>query len=425
MYDVAIVGAGFAGRRTAIDLLDAGFVNLVVLEKEPAPRQAWRQDLTDRLRFGREVVASVFDEATETWLLRTRSGEQFESRTVVSARGPLHVTAIPNLPGQADFAGTTWHSAQWNTAAPVTTAGKRVALIGPDVARVLPRLASAAELTIFHKAPNLPRVNPQSRISWIRNRLLRRRRDPMPLPANAKLVTSDVDRITGRGVRTVDGAEHQADVIVYATGYKVSDAISDETFVGPRGVGLRALWRDGAEAFAGVSVHGLPNLFLVGGPYSDGDQRQHIADCLSLLRSSGSNRIEVRRSAQRSFVGSDWRGELSSAYEVAEGSGVQQHIYDGAAVLTVKGDRCPVAARLTGHLDPIDGKYHWQGTVSGAPAELPIGSAQLSVEDCCAPGRVVERTPWGSYAVAGVGPPPFRLDQTEIDAAPVPAAGPK
>ena len=414
MYDVAVIGAGFAGCRTAIELLHAGFTNLVLLEKEPAPRQAWRQDLTDRLRLDREVVTSVFDEPTESWLLRTASGEQYQARAVIAARGPLHVNVVPDFPGSADFAGATWHTAEWNNA--VTVAGKRVGVIGADVSRVLPRLASAAALSIFHKAPNLPRVEPESRIRLICDRLLRRRRDPMPLPSRTKLVVSDVERITRTGIRTADGTEHRADVIVYATGYATSDVISEETFLGPRGAGLRGLWRGGAEAYLGVSVHGLPNLFLVGGPYSEGDQKQHIAACLSLLRSTGANRIEVRRSAQRSFVDHGWCGEVSAAYEVSEETGVQEHIYDGAAVLTVEGDRCPVSARLTGHLDPIDGKYHWQGTVSGAPTDLPIGSAQVSVEDRCASGRLVERTPWGSYSVAGVGTPPFELEQFEIDA---------
>ena len=37
--------------------------------------------------------------------------------------------------------------------------------------------------------------------------------------------------------------------------------------------------------------------------------------------------------------------------------------YDGAATLTLAGACHPVRVRLAGHLDPIDGQYHWQGTV--------------------------------------------------------------
>ena len=38
-------------------------------------------------------------------------------------------------------------------------------------------------------------------------------------------------------------------------------------------------------------------------------------------------------------------------------------MYDGPATVQIGDDDRDVRVRLTGHLDPIDGHYHWQGTI--------------------------------------------------------------
>ncbi len=45
-------------------------------------------------------------------------------------------------------------------------------------------------------------------------------------------------------------------------------------------------------------------------------------------------------------------------------------IYDGPATVRIGDDERTVRVRLAGHVDPIDGRYHWQGTVFD---ELPGG----------------------------------------------------
>ena len=89
--------------------------------------------------------------------------------------------------------------------------------------------------------------------------------------------------------------------------------------------------------------------------------------------------------------------------------GVYDEVYDGPAVLICGDARHPVRVRLTGHIDPIDGKYHWQGTVFEAPQVA--GQVRLAVDGRSAPARITEQTPWGSYSIAGVGAPPFELVQ--------------
>lgn len=411
--DVAIIGAGFGGRRAAIELLDAGISNIVLLEKDDAAAQTWRQDLTDRLRLGREVITAVFDDSADEWLLSTRSGEQMRARIVIAAHGPFHVPELPAVPGREDFGGTVIHAA--DAGPDFDPAGKRIALIGAGVARAMPLLTGAAHVTIFDDAPQLPETKPQRRSARIRDRLLRRRRPALALPPNAELVTDDIERITPGGVRTADGVEHIADAIVFATGFAPSDALHDEAFIAPAGVTLRSLWRHGARAYLGLAVHGLPNLFLLDGPYAAADPLRQIVDCLRLMRAVGGSRIEVRRSAQRAFMERGAQGH-ARAFEVTGTAAVKAELYDGPAVLTAGGTPYDVRARLTGHLDPIDGKYHWQGTVFGTPAELPAGAVALSVENRRAPGRIIEKTPWG-HCVVGVGAPPFPLDDIDVDIA--------
>lgn len=96
-------------------------------------------------------------------------------------------------------------------------------------------------------------------------------------------------------------------------------------------------------------------------------------------------------------------------------------IYDGPATIRIGDEERAVRARLYGHVDPIDGRYHWQGTVFDTlpdSAKLPQ-PATLSVGDKRAEARITERTPWRTYSVAGVGAPPFALDDIEF-AVPIP-----
>jgi hypothetical protein len=87
-------------------------------------------------------------------------------------------------------------------------------------------------------------------------------------------------------------------------------------------------------------------------------------------------------------------------------------VYDGTAELAVANERHVVRVRLTGYLDPIDGKYHWRGMVYDPPASLTVSQpVTLAIDDRSAAARITEQTPWGSYSIAGVGAPPFALDQ--------------
>ncbi len=85
-------------------------------------------------------------------------------------------------------------------------------------------------------------------------------------------------------------------------------------------------------------------------------------------------------------------------------------VFDGDAELDVAGVRCPVRVRLAGHLNPIDGQFHWQGLAYGAPDDITAGKpAQLTIGSRSAAIRLVERVPSGQLMVSGVGVPPYDL----------------
>ncbi|KAA0096829.1 DUF4873 domain-containing protein [Mycolicibacterium sp. P1-18] len=94
---------------------------------------------------------------------------------------------------------------------------------------------------------------------------------------------------------------------------------------------------------------------------------------------------------------------------VAADASEDHDLYDGPAVLHVGDADHTVRVRLLGHLEPIDGQYHWQGMIFGDLTDdvLKRPKATLTVEGRVAQARITERTPQGNYGVVGVGAPPF------------------
>ena len=85
---------------------------------------------------------------------------------------------------------------------------------------------------------------------------------------NAKLITWPIARISEKGIRTVEGIEHQVDCIVFATGFDVSHSGTPFPVVGRDGRVMGDDWKRGAQAYKSINVAGYPNLFLTFGPNS-------------------------------------------------------------------------------------------------------------------------------------------------------------
>lgn len=188
---------------------------------------------------------------------------------------------------------------------------------------------------------------------------------------------------------------------------------------------------DGLRPYLGVAVHGVPNYFVLTGP-DIAAQKAYIAKCLAHLSRTGNTRIEVRSSAQRFYNehshptahrrGHYWRKmgrRIASMFEVRSlgfDLDIDDEVYDGPATVVIDGRHHRAQVRLAGRMDPIDGQYHWQGTVfdTGFDVKLPQ-DVIVTIDDRTANGRLTERTPWSTFSVAGLGAPPFALDEIEVD----------
>ncbi|HEY7012799.1 MAG TPA: NAD(P)/FAD-dependent oxidoreductase [Streptosporangiaceae bacterium] len=128
---------------------------------------------------------------------------------------------------------------------------------------------------------------------------------------NVGLVTEPVARISERGLVCAGGSSYDADVIIYGTGFKTVEAIAELNVAGRDGVKLQDVWRDGIEAYHGITVTGFPNFFLLLGPntglghnsviFMIESQVRHVLSCLRLLAADGGETIEVKASALRRF----------------------------------------------------------------------------------------------------------------------------
>jgi cation diffusion facilitator CzcD-associated flavoprotein CzcO len=354
--------------------------------------------------FGREVLRAVFDDDADTWTLITDAGQR-RTRILLAAEAQL-IPWTPNLPGHGDFRGEWVHATA--IAPDFDPAAQRIAVVGGDstAGRLIGKLTRSASWVKVFPLPPRRVVRPIRRT----RRYVRRR---------PELVAAPIEAVTARGIRTADGTRHEIDTIIFGTGFAVT--AERPRLVGARGLTLDRAWQDGAEPYLGIAVHGFPNYFILGGTDPETSQR-YISECLQLM--AGHTRIEVRRSSQQTF---NERVHLcdpppqpaASAFDLSSPGGVHDDLYDGAATLSLAEYSRQVRVRLTGHVDPIDGQYHWQGTIfDELPTDLLTKSrtVDLAVGDLSASARITEKTPQGTHSIAGVGAPPFHLPDVELTA---------
>lgn len=154
---------------------------------------------------------------------------------------------------------------------------------------------------------------------------------------NVELVTQAVSTVTAKGVRTADGAEHACDVLVYGTGFITTDFIQPVEIVGAGGRTLTQAWKDGAEAYLGVTVAGFPNLFMLYGPNTNlghnsiivmiEAQVGYMVEALKELKRRSARSLAVTDQAYRRFnvelqaeLGKTaWAGSCSSWYKTVSG----------------------------------------------------------------------------------------------------------
>ncbi len=129
---------------------------------------------------------------------------------------------------------------------------------------------------------------------------------------NVELVSEKIREIRPRSIVCEGGREREADVLVLATGFRVTDLPFYDRVHGAGGRTLREAWQDSPKAHLGISVSGFPNLFLLLGPNTGlghssvvlmiESQLSHVLGALRYMREHRLPVLEPRASAQARFV---------------------------------------------------------------------------------------------------------------------------
>jgi cation diffusion facilitator CzcD-associated flavoprotein CzcO len=154
---------------------------------------------------------------------------------------------------------------------------------------------------------------------------------------NVELVTDPIERIAPGGVVTAGGTIRDADVIIYATGFKAAEFLAPMLVSGLGGRRLRDAWQHGAQAYLGITVSGFPNFFMLYGPntnlggnsilYMLEGQIGYVLGALQTLASHRLAWLDVRPQVQDTFVSwvqtasrtSVWESGCHSWYTTASG----------------------------------------------------------------------------------------------------------
>jgi cation diffusion facilitator CzcD-associated flavoprotein CzcO len=127
-------------------------------------------------------------------------------------------------------------------------------------------------------------------------------------------VRSDpIAAITPKGIRLESGAEHDLDMIVFATGFDaMTGSLLKLSIRGRDGYPLAKAWEAGPTNYLGLQVTGFPNMFTITGPGSPSvlcnmpvPIEQHvewITDCIAHMRANGIERIEAKSEAMHKWV---------------------------------------------------------------------------------------------------------------------------
>lgn len=128
---------------------------------------------------------------------------------------------------------------------------------------------------------------------------------------NVAVVRAAIDHIEPEGVRTRDGALHQADVLILATGFHADRFVRPLQPVGRAGQDLDQLWERRATAYMAISLPDFPNFFMLNGPtgpvgnFSLIDiaeaQWSYIDQLLDLIRNGTASEVSASHAAMDDY----------------------------------------------------------------------------------------------------------------------------
>jgi 4-hydroxyacetophenone monooxygenase len=121
---------------------------------------------------------------------------------------------------------------------------------------------------------------------------------------NVELVTSALAEVNETGIRTADGVDRGADVIVMATGFHATRMLWPLDLIGSGGVSIHDAWRqDEPRTYLGMTTPGFPNLFMLLGPttalahggsviFQTEAQVRYISGILAMMVNDGIGSVE-------------------------------------------------------------------------------------------------------------------------------------
>lgn len=86
---------------------------------------------------------------------------------------------------------------------------------------------------------------------------------------NADLVSDSIVEARPEGLLTEDRKLHACDAIIFATGFRATEFLAPIKITGRGGELLTDKWREGAQAYKGITVPSFPNMFILYGPNSN------------------------------------------------------------------------------------------------------------------------------------------------------------
>ncbi len=129
---------------------------------------------------------------------------------------------------------------------------------------------------------------------------------------NADVVVDGIAAVTPNGIRTADGVTRDTDVIILGTGFRATDRPVARRITGRDGQTLDSAWGSEMAAYAGTSVPGFPNLYLLLGPNTTlGHSSQtvmieaqigYVLQALNYQQRTGLSSLEVRSEAARAYT---------------------------------------------------------------------------------------------------------------------------
>jgi cation diffusion facilitator CzcD-associated flavoprotein CzcO len=156
---------------------------------------------------------------------------------------------------------------------------------------------------------------------------------------HVEVVTDRVTGIEPGGLRTADGRLHEADVLIWGTGFAATRFLAGIEVRGAGGVDLHEQWADGAQAHLGLTVPGFPNLFCIYGPNTNLGGSSIIAMMEAqagwisqVVRGIADGR--ARHVAVRPEVAAAYDGEMQDRLARSAWAGCQSWYRDGGRITT-------------------------------------------------------------------------------------------